>query len=92
MPSGGYVQEDYVNDIEALISGKYAGQKFVVMGHSMGGQIAARLAVQRLDLATAVVSVDGSLGFSEEVASAFKGTGDDLQISKRVAISQKGRP
>ncbi|QKC91922.1 alpha/beta hydrolase [Mesorhizobium sp. NZP2234] len=81
MPSGGYAPEDYVNDIEALMSGKYAGQKFIVMGHSMGGQIAARLAAKRPDLVTAVVSVDGSLGFSEEVASVFKRTADDLQVS-----------
>lgn len=46
MPSGGYMPADYVADIEALISTRYPGQKFIIVGHSMGGQIAARLAAK----------------------------------------------
>jgi pimeloyl-ACP methyl ester carboxylesterase len=45
----------------------------------MGGQIAARLAASRPDLVSAVVSVDGSLGFSEELAPVFQKTTDDLK-------------
>ncbi|MGY3539764.1 pimeloyl-ACP methyl ester carboxylesterase [Bradyrhizobium sp. USDA 4515] len=78
MPSGAYTPADYVADIETLISTKYRGQKFVIVGHSMGGQIAARLAAMRPDLVSAVVSVDGALGFSSEAAQVFGKTADDL--------------
>jgi pimeloyl-ACP methyl ester carboxylesterase len=70
-PSGTYKPDDFVADLETLISTNYKGQKFVLIGHSMGGQIGARLAVKRPDLISAVVSVDGALGFSEEAAPIF---------------------
>lgn len=73
-PSGTYQPDDFVADLETLISTKYKGQKFVLIGHSMGGQIAARLAVKRPDLVSAVVSVDGALGFPEEAAPVFAKT------------------
>lgn len=78
MPSGAYTPADYVADIESLISTRYPGQKFILMGHSMGAQIAARLAAQRPDLVTAVVSVDGSLGFAEGLVPVFQKTTSDL--------------
>jgi pimeloyl-ACP methyl ester carboxylesterase len=81
VPSGAYTPADYVADIEALISTKYPGQKFVIVGHSMGGQIAARLAAKRPDLVSAVVSVDGSLGFSEDQAQLFGKTVHDLTVA-----------
>ena len=80
MPSGTYTPADYVTDIEALISTKYPNQKFVIVGHSMGGQIAARLAAKRPDLVSAVVSVDGALGFSGDAAQLFGKTAHDLNI------------
>ena len=80
MPSGAYTPADYVADIEALISTKYPGQKFIIVGHSMGGQIAARLSAKRPDLVSAVVSIDGSLGFSEEQAQLFGKTIRDLSV------------
>jgi hypothetical protein len=36
MPRGAYTPADYVADIEALIATKYPGQKFILVGHSMG--------------------------------------------------------
>lgn len=78
-PSGTYEPEDYVRDIESLITTHYPGQTFTLMGHSMGGQIAARLAAKRPDLVNAVVSVDGSLGFSDKVGSAFAKATKELQ-------------
>jgi pimeloyl-ACP methyl ester carboxylesterase len=81
MPSGGYMPDDYVADIEALISTKYPSQKFIIIGHSMGGQIAARLAAKRPDLVSAVVSVDGSLGFSSDAAQLFGKTEHDLKVA-----------
>ncbi|CAG9274845.1 Pimeloyl-ACP methyl ester carboxylesterase [Paraburkholderia unamae] len=79
-PQGGYTPADYVSDVEALIESRYPGEPFVIVGHSMGGQIAARLAAKRPDLVSAVVSVDGALGFSEAVGEGFAKTSHDLDI------------
>jgi pimeloyl-ACP methyl ester carboxylesterase len=80
MPSGAYTPADYVGDVEELISTRYPGEKFIIVGHSMGGQIAARLAARRPDLVSAVVSVDGSLGFSDAAAQLFRKTVHDLSV------------
>ena len=79
MPSGSYMPDDYVADIEALIETRFSSEKFVLAGHSMGGQIAARLANKRPDLIKGVVSVDGSLGFSDKLAPTFQKAVYDLQ-------------
>lgn len=78
MPSGAYSPADYVTDIEALILAGYQGHKFVLVGHSMGAQIATRLAVKRPDLVRAVVSIDGALGFGAAAARLFSKTAQDL--------------
>ena len=78
MPSGAYSPEHYVADIEALITTRYENKPFIIIGHSMGGQIAARLAARRPDLVSAVVSIDGALGFSDEAAEVFERTANDL--------------
>lgn len=80
VPPGAYAPADYVADIEALISTRYLGQPFIMVGHSMGGQIAARLAARRPDLVSAVVSIDGALGFSSDAAQVFERTTKDLDI------------
>jgi len=80
MPSGAYMPGDYVADIETLISTNYPGESFIIVGHSMGAQIAARLAAERPDLVSAVVSVDGTLGFDEAVGQQFDKAAHDLQI------------
>jgi pimeloyl-ACP methyl ester carboxylesterase len=77
-PSGAYAPKDYVADIETLIATRYPNESFIVVGHSMGGQIAARLAARRPDLVSAVVSVDGALGFSSEAAEVFEKTAHEL--------------
>lgn len=78
MPSGAYSPEHYVADIETLIAKRYANEPFIIVGHSMGGQIAARLAARRPDLVSAVVSVDGTLGFSSDAAEVFEKTASAL--------------
>lgn len=78
MPSGCYTPADYVADVEALILAGYSGRKFVLVGHSMGAQIAARLAVKRPDLVRAVVSIDGALGFDAAAAQIFDRTARNL--------------
>lgn len=78
VPSGGYAPADYIRDLEALLDARSEAEKFVIIGHSMGGQLAARLALQRPDLVEAVVSVDGSLGFASELAPVFQQAADAL--------------
>lgn len=79
MPAGHYMPTDYVADIEHLIETKLKGRSYILMGHSMGGQIAARLAVKRPDLVEAVISVDGALGLAEEAAPLFRQVTSDLR-------------
>jgi pimeloyl-ACP methyl ester carboxylesterase len=84
--SGGYSPDHYLSDLESLIATRHAGQTFVVIGHSMGAQIAARLAAKRPDLVTAVVSVDGALGFSPEAASFFLKTAEALEAGDPATV------
>lgn len=79
MPSGMYTPDDYLADIESLIATRYPGEQFVAIGHSMGAQIAARLAAKRPDQISAVVSIDGSLGFPAEMERLFSKVAIDLQ-------------
>jgi pimeloyl-ACP methyl ester carboxylesterase len=78
MPPGAYAPADYVADIEALIVASHRGRKFVLIGHSMGAQIAARLAAKRPDLICGVVSIDGALGFDAAAAGLFGKVARDL--------------
>ncbi|MBY2910178.1 alpha/beta fold hydrolase [Rhizobium leguminosarum] len=86
-PSGHYRPADYVADIEALLVGRYKGERFILIGHSMGGQIAARLAARNPDLVEAVVSVDGSLGFAKETVPLFGKVTRDLQTGNPAVIA-----
>ncbi|WP_246795985.1 alpha/beta fold hydrolase [Burkholderia perseverans] len=78
-PHGTYTQAHYIADIESVIGTKSAGRKFVLIGHSMGAQIAARLAAKRPDLVGAVVSIDGSLGVSRAAADFLATLTHDLE-------------
>lgn len=86
-PPGRYSPVDYVADIETLIAGRYKSEKFVLIGHSMGGQIAARLAARRPDLVEAVVSVDGSLGFAAETEALFGKVSHDLYAGDPATVA-----
>ncbi|WP_025100749.1 alpha/beta hydrolase [Burkholderia sp. A1] len=81
-----YTPADYVSDVEALIATQYPEQKFILVGHSMGGQIAARLAAKRPDLVSAVVSVDGALGFSGAPVELFAKTTQDLHAGDPATV------
>ncbi|MBY8829849.1 alpha/beta fold hydrolase [Hephaestia mangrovi] len=87
-PSGSYMPTDYVADIEALMVEKARGEKFVVMGHSMGGQIAARVAAKRPDLVAGVVSVDGALGFDGPAVDLFAKTNHNLMAENPAAAAE----
>jgi pimeloyl-ACP methyl ester carboxylesterase len=78
MGSGHYAPDDYLADVEALVSNRKRDRKFILVGHSMGGQIAARLASKRPDLIEAVVSVDGALGFSDDLLPVFRKASENL--------------
>ncbi|MBN3724814.1 alpha/beta fold hydrolase [Burkholderia sp. Ac-20379] len=78
-PPGTYRQAHYVADIESMLAAQSAGGKFVLIGHSMGAQIAARLAATRPDLVGAVVSIDGSLGVSGAAADFLATLTHDLE-------------
>lgn len=86
-PSGRYLPTDYVSDVEALMTNRYAGERFILIGHSMGGQIAARLAARRPDLVEAVVSVDGSLGFAAATEAVFGKVTHDLHAGNPAVVA-----
>jgi len=79
LPSGSYSPEHYVKDVENLIESIDRNNPWIIVGHSMGGQIGVRVAVKRPDLVKAVVSVDGALGFSEKLHDYFLKVSSDLQ-------------
>ena len=78
MPPGTYRPENFCADIEHLLDSKFAGEKFVVIGHSMGGQIAARLSASRPDIVSAVVSIDGALGWDGASGEFFRKLVEDM--------------
>ncbi len=89
MPSGEYTPDHYASDIIALIEQKFSGQKFTLIGHSMGGQIAARIAASRPDLVNAVISVDGSLGFDKNFIPIFQKVTERLQVEEPVKVTSE---
>ena len=66
-PSG-YTFDDYVGDITAVID-VLGWQRPIVMGHSLGGYLAAQLAAAHPDRVGAVVLVDVLTGFNDELAA-----------------------
>jgi pimeloyl-ACP methyl ester carboxylesterase len=71
-PSGtggdGYTFDDYVGDIAAVID-LLGWQRPIVMGHSLGGYLAATLAATHPERVGAVVVADIMTGFSDELAA-----------------------
>jgi pimeloyl-ACP methyl ester carboxylesterase len=78
-PETGYTPQELASDVEALIENKYAGQKFVLVGHSMGGQVAAILGASRPDLVKAIVSVDGTLGVPAGAQPTYEKLNSDIK-------------
>ena len=60
-PANGYTPAGFAADIASLLKALDTGPT-VVIGHSLGGAIAAHLAVDHPDLVQAVVAVDSSYG------------------------------
>ncbi|WP_327635919.1 alpha/beta hydrolase [Kribbella sp. NBC_00482] len=67
----GYRPADYAGDLAALVDRLDLGP-IVAVGHSMGGQIVAELALERPELVSAVVVVDPAYGADEAEAATFE--------------------
>jgi pimeloyl-ACP methyl ester carboxylesterase len=73
--SGCYDIDMLVADVEAVIS-QQCGRDLVLVGHSLGAEIAIRVAAARPDSVTGLVLVDGGVGLApgaaDQVRSSFK--------------------
>lgn len=67
----GYRPADYAGDLALLIDRLNLGPVAAV-GHSMGGQIVAELALVRPELVSAVVAIDPAYGADEAEAATFE--------------------
>lgn len=81
-PATGYTMQDLATDVEAMIDSRYAGQQFVLVGHSMGGHVAAILGEKRPDQVKAIVSVDGTLGVPLAAKEIYEQLAADLDTGK----------
>ncbi|MFI5694075.1 alpha/beta fold hydrolase [Kribbella sp. NPDC051586] len=71
VPSCGYRPRDYAVDLAALVDALDL-PPVVAVGHSMGGQVAVLLAMERPDLVRAVVAIDPAYGADEAEAATFQ--------------------
>ncbi|MET9271466.1 alpha/beta hydrolase [Kribbella sp. NPDC003557] len=71
VPAAGYRPADYAADLAALVRSSGLGP-VVAVGHSMGGQIVVRLALDHPDLVRALVVVDPAYGADEVEAATFE--------------------
>ena len=78
VPARGYRPQDYACDLAALIEALDLGP-VVAVGHSMGGQIVVRLAMDRPDLVRAVVAIDPAYGADDVEAASFQQRLTDLR-------------
>ncbi|MER7243409.1 alpha/beta hydrolase [Kribbella sp. NPDC000426] len=91
VPSRGYRPYDYAFDLTKLIEALDLGP-VVAVGHSMGGQIVVRLAIERPDLVRAVVAIDPAYGADEVEAASFQQRLTDLRRDgAAAAVRQLGQ-
>jgi len=62
-PAAGYAVEDLVGDVERVVSGLNFPPKFILLGHSFGGALAATYAAKHPDRVERVIFVSTSLDF-----------------------------
>ena len=89
VPAGGYRPHDYALDLAELIEALDLGP-VVAVGHSMGGQIVVRLALDRPDLVRAVVAIDPAYGADEVEAASFQQRLAELRRDGTAAVRQLG--
>lgn len=70
VPADGYRPADYAADLAALIAATGL-PPVVAVGHSMGGQVVVRLALDHPDLVRALVVVDPAYGADDAEAATF---------------------
>lgn len=70
VPADGYRPADYAADLAALITATGL-PPVVAVGHSMGGQVVVRLALDHPDLVRALVLVDPAYGADDAEAATF---------------------
>lgn len=91
VPADGYRPCDYAADLAALVDAFDCGP-VVAVGHSMGGQIVVRLALDRPDLVRAVVAIDPAYGADEAEAASFQQRLTDLRRDgAAAAVRQLGQ-
>ncbi|MEA2370557.1 MAG: hypothetical protein QOH12_951 [Solirubrobacteraceae bacterium] len=61
-PPHGYLVEDLVADLEALLASVEPDRPVHLIGYSLGGAIAQRLTVERPDLVASLILVEGLIG------------------------------
>ena len=88
----GYRPADYAGDLASLVERLGLGP-VVAIGHSMGGQIVAELALERPDLVSAVVAIDPAYGADEaEVATFANRLAALREHGAAAAVRQLGLP
>lgn len=70
-PKSGYNPRVFADDVAALITHLELGP-VILIGHSLGGAVAAVLAVERPELVRAVVEVDPAYGLTGELERSIK--------------------
>nr|WP_167216264.1 alpha/beta hydrolase [Kribbella shirazensis] len=70
VPDDGYRPADYAADLAALITATGL-QPVVAVGHSMGGQVVVRLALDHPELVRALVVIDPAYGADDAEAATF---------------------
>jgi pimeloyl-ACP methyl ester carboxylesterase len=71
VPADGYRPADYARDLAAVVRASGLAP-VVAVGHSMGGQVVVRLALDHPDLVRALVVVDPAYGADEAEAATFE--------------------
>src|SRR5699024_7562122 len=71
-PGSGYLYDDYIADLEALLAALDMDHP-LILGHSLGGIITLWWAAQHPDQAKALVIEDSPLRSGEEFRPAFEG-------------------
>lgn len=88
----GYRPTDYAGDLAGVVERLDLGP-VVAIGHSMGGQIVAQLALERPDLVAAVVAIDPAYGADEAEVATFAERLAALRKDGAVAaVGQLGLP
>jgi len=88
-PAGPYGMVQHARDVAAAVRAMGLGRS-VIVGHSMGGFVAAALAAQEPELVAGVVFIDG--GYAPAIAAAGPQQGLDAALSLRITQLRQAYP